>query len=168
MVNWTVVGGNQIPMLRHENGSRLWGERSAQRKPSKSGWDRVKVSPHTTFCNRGGRRDWCPLYQPDFPRSTAQGIIQMVTHPVIKPVQQGLTSANDRNRCFPLVTAMPYFDWVLIHAKCSTVTVDSTMWFSFIHARNAIPFFRYHIEWKSRCWACTGSRTPCVNKNSIK
>ena len=44
---------------------------------------------------------------------TSQGvqhreIIQMVTHPDIKPVQQGLTSANDRKRCFPLVIAMPY------------------------------------------------------------
>ena len=27
------------------------------------------------ICSRGGRRDWCPLRQPDFPRSTAQGII---------------------------------------------------------------------------------------------
>ena len=25
------------------------GNRSAQRKPSKSGWDRLKLSPHTTF-----------------------------------------------------------------------------------------------------------------------
>ena len=32
-------------------------------------------SIHIQDCNRGGRRDWCPLRQPDFPRSTAQGIL---------------------------------------------------------------------------------------------
>ena len=28
-------------------------------------------SIHIQHCSRGGRRDWCPLRQPDFPRSTA-------------------------------------------------------------------------------------------------
>ena len=53
LVNGTVVGGNQIPMLRQalqmgvdfEEGRN----RSTQRKPSKSGWDRLKFSPQTTF-----------------------------------------------------------------------------------------------------------------------
>ena len=72
MVHWRVVGGNQIPMLRHVD-FQEGRNRSAQRKPSKSGWDLLKLSSHTTFCSRGGRRDWCPLCQPDFPRSTAQG-----------------------------------------------------------------------------------------------
>ena len=26
-----------------------WGNRSARRKPTKSGWDRLKLNPHTTF-----------------------------------------------------------------------------------------------------------------------
>ena len=53
LVKATVVEGNQIPMLRHtlqmgvdfEEG----GNRSARRKPSKSGWDRLKLNPYTTF-----------------------------------------------------------------------------------------------------------------------
>ena len=32
-------------------------------------------SIHMQHCSRGGRCDWCPLRQPDFPRSTAHGIL---------------------------------------------------------------------------------------------
>ena len=32
-------------------------------------------SIHIQHCSRCGRRDWCPLRQPDFPKSTAQGIL---------------------------------------------------------------------------------------------
>ena len=79
---------------------------------------------------------------------TSQGvqhreIIQMVTHPDINPIPQGLTSVNGWEPVFPFGDSRTVLDWVLIHAKCSTVTMDSTMWFSFIHA---IPFFTYHIE----------------------
>ena len=47
------------------------GNHSAWRKPSKSGWDWLKLNPHS----RGWTHDWRPLRQPDFPRSTAQGIL---------------------------------------------------------------------------------------------
>ena len=38
------------------------GNRSARRKPSKLGWDRLKLNPHTTFVvRRGGRNNWCDM-----------------------------------------------------------------------------------------------------------
>ena len=48
------------------------GNRSAQRKLSKPGWDRLKLTYN--ICSTGGRRDWWPLRQPDFPKSTEQWI----------------------------------------------------------------------------------------------
>ena len=70
------------------------GNGSAWRKPSKSGWDRLKLSPHTTFV----------VEVEDV--IDAQGVqhrksIQMVTHPDINPIQQGLTSVNRREPVFP-------------------------------------------------------------------
>ena len=55
----------------------------------------TKTQPTYNICCRGGRRDWCP-------RSTAHKInsIQIVTHPDINPVQQGLTSVNRREPVF--------------------------------------------------------------------
>ena len=71
------------------------GNRSARRKPSKSGWDRLKLNRQNNICCRGGRSDW-------FPTSTALEI-----YPDINPIQRGLTSVNrPENRCLPLVLAV--------------------------------------------------------------
>ena len=51
------------------------------------------------ICRKGGRRDWCSLRQLS---KECSGFIQMVTHPHINPVQQGLTSVNRRERGFSL------------------------------------------------------------------
>ena len=42
------------------------GNRSALREPSRSGWDRLKLNSYN-ICSRGGRCDWRPARQPDFP-----------------------------------------------------------------------------------------------------
>ena len=69
------------------------GNRSARRKPSKSGWDCPKLIPHTTLVVEvEGVID-------------VQGVqhrkaIQMVTDPDINPVQQGLTLVNRREPLF--------------------------------------------------------------------
>ena len=55
------------------NWNKLWvnfeegRNRSARRKPSKSGWHRLKTQSTYYICSREGRRDWCPLRQPDNP-----------------------------------------------------------------------------------------------------
>ena len=70
------------------------GNRSERRKPSKSGWDRLKLYPHTTFVvEMEGVIDFqCVQYR---------NSIQMVTHPGINPVQQQLISVNRREPVFP-------------------------------------------------------------------
>ena len=82
------------------------GNRSIQRKTSKSGWDPSKLSTHAAFAVRV---EGMVNAQPDSPRSTARKLPQVVTHPVINPIQQGLTSVNGRDQCFSLVRAVEYF-----------------------------------------------------------
>ena len=51
------------------NGSRFWGERKPE-FPEKTLEVRLRSTetlPTDNICSRGGRRDWCPLRQPDFP-----------------------------------------------------------------------------------------------------
>ena len=76
------------------------GNRSARGKPSKSGWDRLKLSPHTTFVVEvEGVMSTTPAW---LPKQYSTGcFIPMVTHPDINPVQQGLTSVNRREPVFP-------------------------------------------------------------------
>ena len=70
------------------------GNRSARRKPSKSGWDRLKLNPHTTFAEEvQGVIDFQLVHH--------RKSIQMVTHPDINSDQQGLTSVNRREPFFP-------------------------------------------------------------------
>ena len=64
------------------------GNRSARRKPSKSSWDRLKLSPRTTFVVEVGG-----VFDVHYASLTSQGVqhrrfIQMVTHPDMNPVQQ--------------------------------------------------------------------------------
>ena len=75
---------------QHQEG----GNRSAREKPSKSGWNRLKVNPHTTFVVEVDGVI-------DFQRVRHRKSIQTVTHPDINPVQQGLTSVNRREPVFP-------------------------------------------------------------------
>ena len=63
------------------------GNRTARGKPSKSGWDRLKLNPHTTFAVEV--EDVINVQGVQHRKS-----IQMVTHPDINPVQQGLSSVN--------------------------------------------------------------------------
>jgi len=52
------------------------------------------------ICSRGERRDWCPLRQPDFPRSTAPGILSRWSSIQINFGQTG-------TGVVPLVIAVP-------------------------------------------------------------
>ena len=56
--------------------SRLWGERKSECSENtlEVRLRSTETQPVYNICSKGGRRDWCPLRQPDFPRSTAQGI----------------------------------------------------------------------------------------------
>ena len=70
------------------------GNQSARRKPSKSGWDRLKLNPHTKLVVEV--EDVIDVH---YASLTSQGVqhrefIQMVTHPDINPIQQGLILVN--------------------------------------------------------------------------
>ena len=70
------------------------GNRSGRRKPSKSGWDGLKLNRQTTFVVEVEGVI-------DFQRVQHWKSIQMVTHPDINPIQQGLTSVNRPEPVFP-------------------------------------------------------------------
>ena len=70
------------------------GNQSARRTPSKSGWDRLKLNPHTTFVVEVEGV------------IVVQGVqhgkaIEVVTHPEINSVQRGLTLVNRWELVFP-------------------------------------------------------------------
>ena len=67
---------------------------SVPRKPSKSDLDGLKVNPHTTFLVEV--EEVIDIQWVQHRKS-----IQMVTHPDINPIQQGLTSVNRREPVFP-------------------------------------------------------------------
>ena len=57
--------------------SQFWGGRKPE-CPEETLEVRLRSTETQSTYNigsRGGRRDWCPLRQPDFPRSTAQSIL---------------------------------------------------------------------------------------------
>ena len=90
--NWNKLGVN------FEEG----GNRSARRKPSKSGWDWLKLNPHTTFIVEVEG-----IIDVHYASLTSQGVqqrvfYQRVTHPDINPIQQGLTSVNRWEPVFSL------------------------------------------------------------------
>ena len=88
--NWNKLGVN------FEEG----GNRSARRKPSKSGWDRLKLNPHTAFVVEVEG-----VIDVHYASLTSQGVQHRVFYldgPDINPVQQGLTSVNRREPVFSL------------------------------------------------------------------
>ena len=71
------------------------GNWSARRQPSKSGWDRLKLNPLTTFAVEvEGVID---VY---YASLTSHGVQHRVFYLDINPVQQGLTSVNRREPVF--------------------------------------------------------------------
>ena len=69
-------------------------ETGVPEKPSKSGWDRLKLNPHTTFVVEV--EDVIDVQGVQHRKS-----IQMANHPDINLVQHGLTSVNRREPVFP-------------------------------------------------------------------
>ena len=80
------------------------GNRSAQRKPLKSGWDRLKLNPHTTFVVEV--EDVIDVYYTSLTsqevRNSTGYFNQMVSQPDNNSVQQGLTWVNKRKPMFSL------------------------------------------------------------------
>ena len=79
------------------------GNRSTRRKPSKSGWDRLKLNPHTySICSRGGRCE-----EVNYASLTSQ-VVQKTAfyldgHPSrYQPCPKGLTLVNRREPVFCL------------------------------------------------------------------
>lgn len=69
--------------------SRFWGNQTTRRKTSTSGWGQLKLSPYTTIAEVGGVID--DHNTSLTPYGIQQEDFQVVTHPVINLLQQGLT-----------------------------------------------------------------------------
>ena len=101
--NWTKLGVN------FEEG----GNRSAWRKPSKPGWDRLKLDPHTTFVVEVEG-----VIDVHYANLTSQGVQYRVFHrdghPYrYQPRPTGLNFGKQKGTgVFPLVIAVPLLLWV--------------------------------------------------------
>lgn len=65
--------------------------------PVENPWVTLRLTKTWPTCNDtswGGRRDWWPPFQHYSLRNTARDVSQMVSHPVIHLVQQGLSLGN--------------------------------------------------------------------------
>ena len=88
--------------------------------------DRNSIHIHTAFVVRGGRRDWSPLRQPDFPRSTAQGILSRWSPIQISTPPKGLNFGEQSGTSvFPLVIAVPLFIELL---QINRFILDKQQW----------------------------------------
>ena len=113
-----------------------------------------ETQPTYNICCKGGRRDWCL-------RSTTRKSIQMVTHPNINPVRQGLTSVNRQEPVFPSGASWTRH-WVravsfgpINYEQC----LHLSEWVTHLHigvpARN--PFLRFVYprvyKWETKPWS---------------
>ena len=97
------------------------GNWSARRKPSKSGWDRLKLNPHMTLNFVVQVEGVIDVHYASMTSQWVQHteIIQTLTHPDINPVQQGLTLVNRPEPVFPFgdsFTTVPH--------NCTIVQAD--------------------------------------------
>ena len=116
----------------------------AGRKPSKSGWDWLKLNLHSTFVVEAEAVI-------DVPGVHHRKSIQMVTHSHINPIQQGVTWMNRRELVFPFGASrtQSQVQAVLFRPTNYEQCLHLSEWVTHLHievpARN--PFLRFAYPW---------------------